>query len=111
MKSFFYYFNNFTSFKLTGLKIANIIIPIMSSSNATSNYERMSGNCTRILAAQIISNIEPPTTSSSIILDNACGPGIVSEQIKLLYPEVKILSTDIAPGMVEEVQQAIKANG
>lgn len=113
MKSFLHFLNNSTSFKLTGIKIANIIIPIMSSSTATlysSKYERMSGNCTRILAAQVISNIDPPVTGSSYILDNACGPGIVSEQIKLLYPDAKILATDIAPGMIEEVQQAIKAN-
>jgi ubiquinone/menaquinone biosynthesis C-methylase UbiE len=59
----------------------------------------------------MISNIEPPITCSSYILDNACGPGIVSEQIKLLYPDAKILATDLAPGMIKEVQNAIKTNG
>jgi len=85
---------------------------IMSFNTATpysSNYERMSGNCTRILAAQMLSNISPPITSSSYVLDNACGPGIVSEQIKLLHPDAKILATDIAPTMIEELQRAIKS--
>jgi ubiquinone/menaquinone biosynthesis C-methylase UbiE len=34
-----------------------------------------------------------------------------SEQIKLLYTDAKILATDLAPGMIEEVQNAIKTNG
>lgn len=86
----------------------------MASNTATpysSNYERMSGNCTRILAAQMVSTIFPPITSSSYILDNACGPGIVSEQIKLLHADARILAADIAPGMIEEVQQSMKTNG
>ena len=82
----------------------------MSSTVATpysSNYERMSGNCTRFLAAQLISGIIPPITNTPYILDNACGPGIVSEQIKLLHPDAKILAADIAPGMIDEVKHAI----
>jgi ubiquinone/menaquinone biosynthesis C-methylase UbiE len=76
----------------------------------SSNYERMLGNCTRILAAQMILTVDPPITSSSYILDNSCGPGIVSEQIKLLHPDTKIMAADLAPEMIDQVQQAIKAN-
>jgi ubiquinone/menaquinone biosynthesis C-methylase UbiE len=77
----------------------------------SSNYERMTGNCTRILASQMISELSVPITSSSYILDNACGPGIASEQIKLKYPEVKVMATDLSPGMIESVGQKIKENG
>jgi len=48
--------------------------------------------------------------SSPFILSTACGPGIVSEQIKLLHSEAKILAADIAPAMIEQVQQAINTN-
>jgi len=58
----------------------------------------------------MISKIEPPIMSSPFILSTACGPGIVSEQIKLLHSEAKILAADIAPAMIEQVQQAINTN-
>ena len=113
MKPFFDFLHKSTLIKSTFWNITNII-PIMTSSTTatpySSHYERMSGNCTRLLAAQMISHVNPPITGSSYILDNACGPGIVSEQIKLLYPEAKILATDLAPGKIEEVQSAIKTN-
>jgi 16S rRNA G1207 methylase RsmC len=86
----------------------------MSSNTATpysSNYECVSDNCTRLLAAQMISNAKSPITSTSYILDNACGLGTVSKQFKLLHPHATILVTDIAPGVVDEIQQTIKTNG
>jgi ubiquinone/menaquinone biosynthesis C-methylase UbiE len=81
---------------------------IKPTSSGSSNYERMSGNCTRIIASQIVASINPPITNSSYILDNACGPGIVSEQIKLLHPEANIMATDLSPAMIEEVKDLIK---
>ncbi|KUJ19165.1 S-adenosyl-L-methionine-dependent methyltransferase [Mollisia scopiformis] len=77
----------------------------------SSNYERMSGNCTRLVAAQMLQNLSPPITPSSYILDNACGPGIVSEQIKLLHPDAKIMATDWSPAMIEETQNRIEKEG
>ncbi|MCJ1393947.1 hypothetical protein MMC18_006824 [Xylographa bjoerkii] len=71
----------------------------------------MSGNCTRRIAAHIVSTISPPITSSSYILDNACGPGIVSEQIKLRYPDVHIMAADLLPAMIEETKRRIEAEG
>jgi ubiquinone/menaquinone biosynthesis C-methylase UbiE len=59
----------------------------------------------------MILTIDPPITRSSYILDNACGPGIVSEKIKLMHLDAKIMAADIAPRMNDQVQQAIKANG
>jgi ubiquinone/menaquinone biosynthesis C-methylase UbiE len=73
-----------------------------------SNYERMSGNCTRILASQLISGTPVELTNSSYILDNACGPGMVSEQIKLKYPDAEIMATDLSPAMIEALQEKIK---
>jgi ubiquinone/menaquinone biosynthesis C-methylase UbiE len=56
----------------------------------------------------MVASINPPITNSSYILDNACGPGIVSEQIKLLHPEANIMATDLSPAMIEEVKDLIK---
>lgn len=58
----------------------------------------------------MVSKLSVPITSSSYILDNACGPGIVSEQIKLKYPEARIMATDLSPGMIESVREKIKEN-
>jgi ubiquinone/menaquinone biosynthesis C-methylase UbiE len=82
-----------------------------SHSAFSSNYERMAGNCTSLIAAQMVSTISPPLTSSSYILDNACGPGIVSEQVKHLHPNAKIMATDLSPAMIEKVQLRIKSKG
>tara|TARA_R110002060_G_scaffold34392_5_gene45262 strand:+ start:114 stop:428 length:315 start_codon:yes stop_codon:yes gene_type:complete len=48
---------------------------------------------------------------SSYILDNACGPGIVTEQIKVQHPNVRIMASDLSPAMIEEVTQRIKVEG
>ncbi|KAI9731228.1 MAG: hypothetical protein M1834_005421 [Cirrosporium novae-zelandiae] len=77
----------------------------------SSTYERMTGNCTRLIAAEMISTITPPITSSSHVLDNACGPGIVSEQVKLVHRDTKIMATDLSSAMIEEVQQRVKSQG
>jgi len=42
-----------------------------------------------------------PTTPSSYILDNACGTGIITFLIQSQHPDVRILGTDLAPGMIE----------
>lgn len=76
-----------------------------------ARYDRMTSNFTRIVAAEMVDSVYPPITSSSNILDSSCGPGIVSEQIKLKYPDARITATDFTPTMIEEVQHRIKVRG
>lgn len=45
-----------------------------------ANYEDSTGGCTRDLAQHIIT-LADPITSGSVIHDNACGPGIVAQEI------------------------------
>jgi len=71
-------------------------------------YERLTGGCTRIFAAEITRTTSSPITASSYVLDNAYGFGIVSEQIKLVEPNVKILVADLSPVRIEQVPQLIK---
>lgn len=104
----FYLMNRTTSLLLQVSKVFQSMKPNPAYS---SNYERMSGNCTRTVASQMLHNLNPPITSSSYILDNACGPGIVSEQIKRIHPDAKIMATDWSPSMVEETQNRIKTEG
>jgi ubiquinone/menaquinone biosynthesis C-methylase UbiE len=84
---------------------------IFSQPTFTSKYERMTGNCTRLVAAEMVRIDSPPITSSSYILDNACGPGIVTEQVKLLHPQTRILAADLSPSMIEEVKQKTQSEG
>jgi len=70
-----------------------------------------SGNCTRFIAAEVVLLASPPIMDSSYILDNACGPGIVTEQIKVQHPNVRIMASDLSPAMIEEVTQRIKVEG
>ncbi|KAF4617030.1 hypothetical protein G7Y89_g15119 [Cudoniella acicularis] len=77
----------------------------------STNYDRMSGNCTLHVAVQMVSIISPTITPDSYILDNACGPGIVTEQIKLLHPDTKIMATDLSLDMIHETKVRMKTNG
>jgi ubiquinone/menaquinone biosynthesis C-methylase UbiE len=78
----------------------------MAASKATT-YTRMTGGCTVLIASQMLTSLTPPITPSSYILDSACGPGIVSAEIKALYPDAKIMATDLSPAMIAEVQARI----
>ncbi|RDL33705.1 Uncharacterized protein BP5553_08073 [Venustampulla echinocandica] len=84
---------------------------LTTKSTYSSNYERMSGNCTRLIAAEMVSTISPPLSSTSYILDNACGTGIVSEQIKKLQPDARIMATDISVSMIDQIKSRIKSEG
>lgn len=79
-----------------------------STFDFNSDYERMTGGCTRRIAEHIASTITPPITASSLILDNACGPGIVSAAIKTLHPDARIKASDISQKMIDMTMQRIK---
>lgn len=79
---------------------------LMAASKATT-YTRMTGGCTALIASQMLSSLTPPITPSSYILDNTCGPGIVSAEVKALHPDAKIMATDLSPAMIAEVQVRI----
>jgi ubiquinone/menaquinone biosynthesis C-methylase UbiE len=76
----------------------------------SNTYERMASYCTLNVAKQFLSTLSPRITRSSYILDNACGPGIVTSLIKSKYPCARIKSTDLAPAVIEVVQSKIAEN-
>ncbi len=53
--------------------------------------------------------LSPPITESSYILDNACGSGIVTEEVKLQHSGARIMATDLSSEMINEVKQRIQA--
>ncbi|KAK0122030.1 hypothetical protein ONS95_010295 [Cadophora gregata] len=59
----------------------------------------------------MVLSISPPITDASYILDNACGPGIVSEKIKVRHPNARIMAADLSPAMIEEVTHRITTEG
>jgi len=63
---------------------------IASFCNAqVAGYEKSKsmGPTSRRLATQVLSETSPPITAESYILNNPCGPGIVTAEIKSLYPD------------------------
>ena len=79
------------------------------------NYERQTGGITRRIAENGLQML-PPITSSSVVHDNGCGPGIVTTTIlrdaaaKGTTPP-KIEATDVAKGMIDLLQIEIRKNG
>ncbi|KAL2851895.1 S-adenosyl-L-methionine-dependent methyltransferase [Aspergillus pseudoustus] len=82
---------------------------------ASDVYERMTGGCTREVA-NILLTLDPKVDSLSVILDNACGPGIVTEEILERFPDAdgakpKISAADLAPSMVSNFTAKAKRRG
>lgn len=75
------------------------------------SYDRLTGGCTRIIAAAIAKSITPPITASSYVLDNACGTGAFTEEMKARCPDARIIAADIAAGMAKKVEGLVTKRG
>ena len=49
-----------------------------------------------------------PPTSSSAILDDGCGIGTVTAEVKKAYPDLSVLAIDSSAGMLEAVNRQAK---
>jgi ubiquinone/menaquinone biosynthesis C-methylase UbiE len=75
-----------------------------------ANYERSVGGSTRDVARYIL-DILPPISSESVVLDNACGNGIVAQELLLkakMDGQPVIHCVDGAPGMVDLAKDALQ---
>lgn len=80
--------------------------------NAHANkYDRMTSGGSLSIAKQAIAMLPVPVTTSSYVLDNACGTGIVSEVLKSQCSSVRIMGADLAPGMLEIYKSKAKQFG
>ncbi|KAG9194768.1 hypothetical protein G6011_04803 [Alternaria panax] len=75
-----------------------------------STYEASTGGCTRETAIHLI-DILPAVDSDSIVLDNACGNGIVAQEILFKYPNtpLKMTCVDNAKSMVDLARHTVPA--
>ena len=73
-----------------------------------ANYEASTGGCTRELATNLITLL-PPVDSNSSVLDNACGNGIIAQEVLFRYPDLplSITCTDGAKAMVDLARHAV----
>ena len=77
-------------------------------SSHSNNYDKMASNSTFSIAKLVLEDpifTSFPIASSSYILDNACGTGIVTSLIKSQHPNVRVLGTDLAPGMIDTFKE------
>ena len=75
-----------------------------------STYEASTGGCTREVAIYLV-DILPPIDSDSVVLDNACGTGIVAQEILFKHPDtpLKITCVDNAKSMVDLAHHTVSA--
>ncbi|KAL2075654.1 hypothetical protein VTL71DRAFT_597 [Oculimacula yallundae] len=84
--------------------------PVTSFHSKHSNmYDRMASNCTYSVAVGMLPYLSP-ITSTSYVLDNACGTGLVTSLLKSHYPNLRVLGTDVAPGMISVYNSKIADN-
>jgi ubiquinone/menaquinone biosynthesis C-methylase UbiE len=82
----------------------------------SASYERSTGGATRIIAKQITS-LASPLAPNTHILDNACGTGIVVEELlsnaknKDVVGSLHITAVDPAPNMINVVKLQISSWG
>lgn len=81
----------------------------------SERYERFTGGCTREVAQFLLSH-PPVVNSSSIVLDNACGTGIITKDILTDFPasagpRPKIYAVDISSSMISNLDGSAKAKG
>jgi ubiquinone/menaquinone biosynthesis C-methylase UbiE len=79
-----------------------------------ARYEESIGGATRELARHLV-DISPPFNASSHVLDNACGNGIVAQEVLLKQQATgasppKIACADAAPPMVELARAGLSSN-
>jgi len=80
------------------------------SNDTALNYDRQTGGVTKAVANDVItlySKLEP--LEGKIILDNACGTGVVTKQMLGHTNNLKIEAVDIAEPMIAYLRHSIPA--
>ncbi len=83
----------------------------------SSIYERLIGRPTREIS-QYLLTLTPPLGGDAVVLDNACGPGIVTEEILKLDSQrsdgrhqIKVYAVDMAPSMIASMKNKCSIKG
>ncbi|KAJ9655648.1 hypothetical protein H2198_005546 [Neophaeococcomyces mojaviensis] len=90
---------------------------VFAFASFAEKYEKGTGGATRYVAQRLVS-MSPPFSDGSVVLDNACGTGIVTEEIQRHLQSttqgtdgninVQVYGADAAPPMVEIFQAKVK---
>ena len=84
---------------------------LSSFANSADTYERRIGRATRAVAAHIVTKALGDLPEHSVIHDNACGTGAVTDELLKVYPAAHIEATDAAPPMVDIVNAQMQSRG
>jgi ubiquinone/menaquinone biosynthesis C-methylase UbiE len=83
----------------------------------SSSYKLVIGRPTRDIAHYVL-NLPSAPSFGSVVLDNACGPGVVTEEIMQLHSQdrnsderPKIYAVDLAPSMTAALQHKCVTQG
>jgi len=68
-------------------------------------YEKNMASTSVQVIKKAVSEILPPITANSYILDNACDPGVVTREIKRLYPDAHIVAAEGSPAMLARARE------
>jgi ubiquinone/menaquinone biosynthesis C-methylase UbiE len=73
-------------------------------------YEFATGGSTRAVTEQVLSHyLESESLEGKVVLDNACGPGVVTKEILKQAGDVKIDAVDISTPMIEELRSRLSS--
>ena len=75
-----------------------------------ATYDLFAGTCIRFINAYSVTLIPPPNPDTRV-LDNACGTGLLTDELLKRYPDVHVNAVDIAPGMLDKLKGLIEEKG
>ena len=76
-----------------------------------AKYEKGSGGCTRYVANHVVDAYLPNLPPNARVLDNACGPAILTDELLKVHPTAVIDAVDASEGMIDVVKGLIPAQG
>jgi ubiquinone/menaquinone biosynthesis C-methylase UbiE len=76
--------------------------------DTVSTYDATIGNVTRILANDILSRyLESDSLEGKVVLDNACGTGVVTKELISRTDDIVIEAADLSEPMVNYLRSSI----
>ena len=76
--------------------------------DTASTYDATIGNITRVLANDVLSNyIESDSLEGKVVLDNACGTGVVTKELISRTHDIIIEAADLSEAMVNYLRSSI----
>lgn len=82
------------------------------SPDTVKNYEAGAGGVTIRITKDILAlYLESNSLDGKVVLDNACGTGIVTRELLSHTNDITIEAADISPAMIDRFQQCLPSEG